>query len=74
VALGAIVNVGKVHEDPRWPTTFGSTRSELIVPVSNPAGQVVGLIDVESDALNAFGQSDEEFLSCCAPILLPLFA
>jgi L-methionine (R)-S-oxide reductase len=73
VALRAIVNVGNVREDPRWLTTFGSTRSELIVPVYHPGGEVVGLIDVESDALNAFSKSDEDFLSSCAPILLRLF-
>lgn len=69
-----IVNVGDVHKDPRWLTTFGSTRSEIIVPVLRPEGGVVGLIDVESDQLNAFSQYDERFLSCCAPLLLPLFA
>lgn len=73
VALRAIVNVGNVREDPRWLTTFGSTRSELIVPVYDPGGQVVGLIDVESDALNALSKSDEDFLSSCAPIVLRLF-
>jgi L-methionine (R)-S-oxide reductase len=73
VALRSIVNVGNVQADPRWLTTFGSTRSEIIVPISRIDGTVVGLIDVESDHLNAFSTDDEQFLSRCAPLLLPLF-
>jgi L-methionine (R)-S-oxide reductase len=73
VALRSIVNVGNVQEDPRWLTTFGTTRSEIIVPVATTHGRIAGLIDVESDALNAFSREDEQFLSRCAPLLLPLF-
>jgi L-methionine (R)-S-oxide reductase len=69
VALRSIVNVGNVQEDPRWLTTFGTTRSEIIVPVIAAGGQVIGLIDVESDRLNAFSKDDEGFLTSCAPIL-----
>lgn len=73
VARGSIVNVENVQEDPRWLTTFGSTRSEIIVPVTTIHGPIVGLIDVESDVLNAFSNEDEQFLTRCAPLLLPLF-
>ena len=73
VALSSIVNAGNVQADPRWLATFGSTRSEIIVPVLTIDGKVVGLIDVESDLLNAFSADDEQFLSRCAPLLLPLF-
>lgn len=73
VATSSMVNVGNVQEDPRWLTTFGSTRSEIIVPVVEDDGQTLGLIDVESDVLNAFSKEDEQLLSHCAPLLLPLF-
>lgn len=73
VARKAIVNVGNVQEDPRWLTTFGSTRSEIIVPVLGVDSRVCGLIDVESDALNAFGELDETFLSECAAAISGLF-
>jgi L-methionine (R)-S-oxide reductase len=74
VALRSIVNVGNVLEDPRWLTTFGSTRSEIIVPVITIDGTVAGLIDVESELLSAFSTDDELFLTRCAPLLLPLFS
>ncbi|MGB9470717.1 MAG: GAF domain-containing protein [Candidatus Acidiferrum sp.] len=72
VALRSIVNVADVQEDPRWLTKFGTTRSEIIVPIITAAGQVIGLIDVESDQLNAFSGDDEGFLTSCASILLRL--
>jgi L-methionine (R)-S-oxide reductase len=68
-----IVNVGDVRNDPRWLATFSSTRSEIIVPVLRADRTVVGLIDAESDQLEAFSQDDQRFLSSCAPLLLPLF-
>jgi L-methionine (R)-S-oxide reductase len=73
VASKAIVNVGDVRKDPRWLETFGSTRSEIIVPVLGSNGGVRGLIDVESEQLNAFGQADEEFLRDCATEITGLF-
>lgn len=73
VAAGSIVNVGNVQADPRWLTTFGSTRSEIIVPVFARGSRVLGLIDVESDALNAFTDADEQFLAHCATMISSLF-
>jgi putative methionine-R-sulfoxide reductase with GAF domain len=54
-------------------TTFGTTRSEIIVPVLIGSARVVGLIDVESDQLNAFSGDDERFLTQCATLITPLF-
>jgi L-methionine (R)-S-oxide reductase len=73
VATKAVVNVGNVQEDPRWLTTFGSTRSEIIAPVLAGDSRVVGLIDVESDSLNAFTDRDEQFLLACAKIIPSVF-
>ena len=73
VASKALVNVGNVREDPRWLTTFASTQSEIIIPVFDGASRVAGLIDVESDRVNAFDKTDERFLSYCARIIPALF-
>jgi L-methionine (R)-S-oxide reductase len=73
VASKGIVNSGDVRNDPRWLTTFGSTRSEIIVPVFTSASRVVGLIDVESDALSSFTSLDEQFLQHCAASIPSLF-
>jgi putative methionine-R-sulfoxide reductase with GAF domain len=73
VAGKSIVNVGDVRKDSRWLETFGSTRAEIIVPVFAGNGSVTGLIDVDSDALNAFGEADEQFLADCAAEITALF-
>ena len=73
VAARSVVNVGNVREDPRWLTTFGTTRSEIIVPMFSDGARVVGLIDVESNQPNAFGPDDQRFLEQCAARITPLF-
>jgi GAF domain-containing protein len=69
------VVVGDVANDPRYLTAFGSTASEMIVPVIDPrSATVIGTIDVESERKNAFSAADQEKLEECARRLLPLFS
>jgi L-methionine (R)-S-oxide reductase len=56
------IMVADVHKDPRYLPTFECTQSEIVVPVMTEAKKVVGLIDVESDKLNAFTNADRDFL------------
>ena len=68
------VIVGDVRTDSRYLTTFGSTLSEIIVPVLSPAGgHVIGTVDVESDRLNAFSARDQQMIEQCAQAALPLW-
>ncbi len=68
------VVVGDVTKDARYLTTFGSTRSEIIVPILRAAtGPVVGTIDVESERPNAFAEADRIFLEECASVLAGLW-
>ncbi|HVF71441.1 MAG TPA: GAF domain-containing protein [Chthoniobacterales bacterium] len=60
------VMVADVHKDPRYLPTFGSTQSEIVVPVITESQKVVGLIDVESEKLNAFTDNDRDFLEHAA--------
>jgi L-methionine (R)-S-oxide reductase len=74
VASGKTVVVGDVREDPRYLTAFGSTRSEIIVPVLDRVGRkVVGTIDVESEEVDAFLEEDRAALERCAVALAALF-
>jgi len=73
VRLGTTV-VGDVAKDTRYLTTFGSTKSEIVVPIYSRAGKIaLGLIDVESEQLNAFGDADREFLESCAALMAGLW-
>jgi GAF domain-containing protein len=60
------VVVADVHKDPRYLPTFGSTQSEIVVPVITETNKVVGFIDVESEKLNAFTENDRDFLEHAA--------
>jgi L-methionine (R)-S-oxide reductase len=74
VASGETVVVGDVSKDPRYLTAFGSTRSEMIIPVLDRAGRkVVGTIDVESDQVDAFSEGDRAALERCAVAVTKLF-
>ena len=70
---GAVVDshetlvVGDVQKDPRYLPTFWNTRSEIVVPIINETTRrVTGIIDVESDKLNAFTDDDRDFLEHAA--------
>jgi L-methionine (R)-S-oxide reductase len=60
------VVVGDVRKDPRYFTAFGSTLSEMIVPVLSPDGRVIGTVDVESEKENAFSPRDQQMIERCA--------
>jgi putative methionine-R-sulfoxide reductase with GAF domain len=72
-ASGKPVVVQDVSQDPRWLTTFGSTRAETIFPVMGVGGTVVGTIDVESDRIGAFCPDDEALLAEAARVLRPFW-
>ena len=59
---GKPVIVGDVSKDLRYLPTFHTTRSEIIVPMRNDHKHVLGMLDAESDKLNAFDDEDLQFL------------
>ena len=59
---GKPIIVGNVHKDPRYLPTFHTTRSEIVVPMRNEHRHILGILDVESDKLNAFADEDRQFL------------
>jgi L-amino acid N-acyltransferase YncA/putative methionine-R-sulfoxide reductase with GAF domain len=81
VAIGErrTVNIGDVSVDPQYLTAFGTTRSEIIVPIfagpgkDGPGNTVAGTLDVESEKLQAFSDRDQVFLEDCAEMMRPLW-
>jgi len=62
--------VGDVQKDPRWLPAFHTTYSEIVVPmICESNGQVVGVIDVESEKRNAFTEDDRDFLEHVAVVM-----
>jgi GAF domain-containing protein len=73
VAAQRPVVVQDVSKDPRYLPTLDDTRGEMIVPVRDRGGAVVGTIDVESAAVHAFRDEDATLLEQCALALRPLW-
>lgn len=67
-STGETVNVPDVNQDPRYLQCFLQTRSELVVPIRR-GSTVYGEIDIDSDALAAFGPQDEAFVQAICELL-----
>ena len=72
-ASGATVVVDDVTKDPRYLPTLSDTRSEIVVPVKDAQGNVVGLIDVESEKTDAWVPQDRAVLEGFASAAARLF-
>jgi len=55
--------VGDVATFPGHIACASSTRSELVLPVRNGAGDLIGVFDIDSDRLSAFTAADAAGLS-----------
>jgi len=66
---GQPVVVGDVRKDSRYLPTFHSTRSEIIVPMTNGHRHIVGMLDAESEKINAFADEDRQFLERAAGLI-----
>lgn len=74
IAQRSTIVVADVRHDSRYLTAFGSTLSEIIVPVTDPVdGSVLGTIDVESERTDAFSEHDRSTLEECARLARPLW-
>jgi GAF domain-containing protein len=73
VATGHTVIVDDVTADPRYLMAFGTTRSEMIVPVLDWDGAVIGTIDVESERVAAFGDPERALIEGYANAIVPLY-
>jgi L-methionine (R)-S-oxide reductase len=67
-ASGRTEVVADVSGDPRYLACFPSTKSEIVVPIF-ARGRVIGEIDIDGSALNAFGAEDQRFLERVAAVL-----
>lgn len=67
---GQVQNVPDVDAFPGHIACSSSTRSELVLPVWNGAGRLLGVLDIDSDTPAAFRQADEDWL---VPLLAEVF-
>ncbi len=67
---GQVQNVPDVNAFPGHIACASSTRSELVLPVWNRAGLLIGVLDIDSNRLAAFTAEDEAWL---VPLLAEVF-
>jgi len=63
------VLVGDVEQFPGHVACDGRSRSEVVVPVRDRDGQVTAVLDVDSDRLAAFGETDVAGLTTIAALI-----
>ncbi|MFN7964979.1 MAG: GAF domain-containing protein [Acidobacteriota bacterium] len=63
------VLVPDVHEFPGHVACDSRSQSEVVVPVHDGSGQVIAVLDVDSDKPNAFDQSDVKGLQAIAALI-----
>ncbi|WP_309668360.1 GAF domain-containing protein [Tabrizicola sp.] len=68
---GQVQNVPDVDAFPDHIACASSTRSELVLPVWNGQGKLLGVLDLDSDTPAAFTAEDEAWLT---PLLAEVFA
>ena len=66
---GRTQRVDDVRTRPEHIACSASTRSELVVPVLSPMGQVLAVLDIDSDVRAAFsGEDQQEMEEVCADL------
>ncbi len=62
--------VPDVREEPRWLPSFWPTLSEIVVPIIRlRSGRLVGVLNAESENLQALDEDDRDFLEHVAVLL-----
>jgi putative methionine-R-sulfoxide reductase with GAF domain len=61
--------VDDVRKDARYLPTFGTTLSEIVVPIISRSERAVGVITAESAKLKAFSRDDREVLERVAGLM-----
>jgi len=56
------VIVPDVHKFPGHIACDSASASEIVVPLKNRSGRIIGVLDVDSKSLNSFDEADAEWL------------
>lgn len=67
---GKVQNVPDVDAFPGHIACSSSTKSELVLPVRNGKGELLGVLDLDSNTAAAFTRADEDWL---VPLLAEVF-
>lgn len=65
---GETIIVPDVEQFPGHIACSSQSRSEIVVPISKN-GEVIGVLDVDSDVLNDFDITDQQYLEQCVGLI-----
>ena len=66
VAEGRVQRVADVHAFPGHIACDSASRSEIVLPLRDGAGAIIGVLDIDSPVPDRFSAEDEEVLSAFA--------
>lgn len=61
-AQGKTLIVPNVHEHPDHIACSSRSQSEIVVPLHNRRGHIIGVLDIDSEHLNQFDETDAQYL------------
>ncbi len=71
VEAGKSLVVPDVHQFPGHVACDARSQSEIVVPLTDAAGRIVGVLDVDSDQRNAFDDTDALWLEKIVALVQP---
>ena len=66
IAEGRVQRVADVHAFPEHIACDSASRSEIVLPLRDGAGAIIGVLDIDSPVPDRFSAEDEEVLSAFA--------
>ena len=74
VAEDSVMLVKNVHEFPGHIACDSASNSEIVIPLHNAAGEIVGVLGIDSPHLARFDEDDKTGLTAFAKVLERIFA
>lgn len=74
VAEDSVMLVKNVHEFPGHIACDSASNSEIVIPLHNAAGEIVGVLDIDSPHLARFDEDDKTGLTAFAKVLERIFS
>lgn len=74
VAEDSVMLVKNVHEFPGHIACDSASNSEIVIPLHNVSGEIVGVLDIDSPHLARFDEDDKTGLTAFAKVLERIFS
>lgn len=74
VAEARTLVVPDVHSFPGHIACDGASNSEIVIPLKNESGEIIGVLDIDSPVFDRFSENDRVYLEEFARILMSSIA